>query len=925
VGSSRKVAVIAVHGVGVHPAGQTQNDMADLLLSLPAREYSAERDYGPFRSVSIQIPLSPLKACPFDPPSSPGAPKAAPPPPLRTRIADLYQEKSADFAFVTRTEANLQRKSIATGHDSVAATGEAGRRYTQMLLEDYQGGSEVAGNKYCTARLQGTRLADETQVHIYEVLWADLAKPSNGLLRFFLGLFQLLLHLASLSRIAVDTGAAEGTSLVWRVYRHCQRYAIRLLQIFAPLLQLLVLVACGSCLSTASSYTQDKPALPLAMGAVTGLFFGLIFIITVKNRVAIGPWLWSLLAIMPSLVGIAIPWGFMAVLHRYYHLSTDDGANVTAALAFWLLPGIGLFWWILSYYEDVRKGVRATGIVLFATAFVYFVIVLKLAPNYLANPTQGVPLSRTFVPLAAFWTAKVLLGYLRFCWFLIISLAFAALILGRIAWRSEQDTARRARARAAVRTSRFAFALPCISFSLITLAIWASLIHFSSGISSNPIFPDAVINAPFPHLAIFEGSHPHLSWIHKAWYFFSHGTYAQCDSLKVDDSKLRPSSAFISAALAWSVGYQLPVSLTLITIAGFLLTWWALPSALTERFPYRNDAKDKQHAGKAPRDTDNATSLHMGTWLSRGLDSTSVITFLLWCSIFLAPAAWILLLDLTMLHPAHLLWLSDGLSRLKDGLHTLQHWTIVIVYNEVLAAAVILAGLARSGSVVLGIVLDVDTYLRDTPREAPPRARIFERYMSTLRYIDAFEDSADGRGYDEIVIVAHSLGALISGDLLHFLHSRYSLEKKISTPIKLLTMGNPARQLLNRFFPYLYDWVKAQPDNGAHPLPAPQLTTPASIPDAQLPHPHELGLGRWVSAYRSGDYVGRSLWLDEWYLRTPNDADPRTTPPLLVESDDGTHAEMCIGAGAHTHYMDDTAPDIAWMLDQLISRLPVGH
>jgi hypothetical protein len=64
VGSSRKVAVIAVHGVGVHHAGENQNDMADLLLSLPAREYCADRDYGPFRSVSIQIPLSPLKACP---------------------------------------------------------------------------------------------------------------------------------------------------------------------------------------------------------------------------------------------------------------------------------------------------------------------------------------------------------------------------------------------------------------------------------------------------------------------------------------------------------------------------------------------------------------------------------------------------------------------------------------------------------------------------------------------------------------------------------------------------------------------------------------------------------------------------------------------------------------------------------------------
>jgi hypothetical protein len=95
VGSSRKVAVIAVHGVGVHPAGQTQNDMADLLLSLPTREYSAERDYGPFRSVSIQIPLSPLKASPFDPPNSPDAAEPVPPPTLRTRIADIYTKKRA--------------------------------------------------------------------------------------------------------------------------------------------------------------------------------------------------------------------------------------------------------------------------------------------------------------------------------------------------------------------------------------------------------------------------------------------------------------------------------------------------------------------------------------------------------------------------------------------------------------------------------------------------------------------------------------------------------------------------------------------------------------------------------------------------------------------------------------------------------------
>ncbi len=882
----RRVAVLAVHGVGVHPPGQNQSAMADLLLSLPAREYTAPRAYTTFRSVSLQIPLEPLRAKPFDPPGSPESAEPMPPPSLGTRIKNLYREQSADFAFKRRAHAEQnERAEFPTD-----PLGDTGRRYTQMLLENYEGGSEVGGNKYCTCRLEGQRSADGTQVHIYEVLWADLAKPNNGILKFFLGLFQVLLHLASLSRTAIDTGSAEGTGPVFVLYRHCQRYAIRLLQIFAPLLQLLVVVACGSCLSTAADATRDHRALPLAYGAVAGVLFGLVGVVQYKNKIAMGPWLWSLLAILPGVVGVGIAAGFMWALH-FAGFSAPDQANITSAIAFWLLPGVGLFYWVLFNYEDVRKGAAATGAILFLASFVYFLIVLYLGGFNIA--------------LAAFWTAKVLLGYLRFCWFLIIVLAFAALVLGSIAWRSVKDPPRRARARAAVRTSRFAFALPCISFSLITLAIWASLIHLSDGLSKNTIFPIDVIQAPFPQLHPFEGS-PKLTWIHTHWKSLSQHTYAWGDDDLGMGQPLGSARDYIPTALAWCVGYQLPASLVLVALAGFLLTWWALPSALAEGFPFRNDAKDKHHAGEAPRDTDNATSLHMGTWLSRGIDSTSVITFLLWTSIFFAPAAWIILRDL-----------APNPSGLLSALNTLQAWTVQIVYSEVFAAAVLLAGAARSGGPVLGIVLDVDTYLRETPREAPPRARIFERYISTLRYLEEFRD-ADGRGYDEIVIVAHSLGALISGDLLHFLQSDYSLERPITLPIKLLTMGNPARQLLNRFFPYLYDWVKATPDNGACPLPSPRLTPPDPIPDTLLPIPAHIGVQQWVSAYRSGDYVGRSLWLDEWYLRTAEDASPRHHPPLVVESPDQTRAEMCIGAGAHTHYMDDTAPDIAWMLDSLI-------
>jgi len=87
-----------------------------------------------------------------------------------------------------------------------------------------------------------------------------------------------------------------------------------------------------------------------------------------------------------------------------------------------------------------------------------------------------------------------------------------------------------------------------------------------------------------------------------------------------------------------------------------------------------------------------------------------------------------------------------------------------------LESLAIVASLARSGSSVLGIVLDVDNYLRTSPKEKTPRARIVERYVSLLRYLADGRDK--DRSYDRIVIMAHSLGALISGDLLLYLRSQ---------------------------------------------------------------------------------------------------------------------------------------------------------
>src|ERR1700759_1249049 len=165
-----KIAVVAVHGVGKHLAGETQNAMADLLLSLPARgPYDSARNYSEFVSVDLQIPLQPVKTIASLSkgaalPRTSSSQAAANRPDGMNRLTNLYQEQSAAFA------ARAQE-------DSHVTPGQAGLDWTDVLLREYRGGQD--GNVYRTARLQGQRLRDGAEVHIYEVLWADLAKPNN--------------------------------------------------------------------------------------------------------------------------------------------------------------------------------------------------------------------------------------------------------------------------------------------------------------------------------------------------------------------------------------------------------------------------------------------------------------------------------------------------------------------------------------------------------------------------------------------------------------------------------------------------------------------------------------------------------------------------------------------------------------------------
>jgi hypothetical protein len=233
----------------------------------------------------------------------------------------------------------------------------------------------------------------------------------------------------------------------------------------------------------------------------------------------------------------------------------------------------------------------------------------------------------------------------------------------------------------------------------------------------------------------------------------------------------------------------------------------------------------------------------------------------------------------------------------------------------------------------LDVALDVDNHLREHPRERNPRARICARYVSLLRYICKWKDPDNGHGYDAILIVSHSQGTVITADLLRFLNRERDreldklyperAEKRI--PIYLLTMGCPLRQLYSLRFPHLYRWSRHTD------LSKWDKDDPLHIPDNQLPDPRALGVAMWMNAFRSGDYVGRYLWRSDkcvyqWDHNALSPDEPLAWTAALndlvtvTQDKKGLRQEFCIRPGAHTHYLDETAPEISAAIDHLIRQ-----
>ncbi|HUQ15007.1 MAG TPA: hypothetical protein VM094_03055 [Gemmatimonadales bacterium] len=739
---------------------------------------------------------------------------------------------------------------------------EADYRFMRELLGAYEQTGE--DRVYQTVRLEGGRLADgeaagqeqgRASVHIYEAYWADLSRVSDRLYRIVGEFYQLLLHLPFLGLQALDMrrAAPDDPDEMWWA-RHRTGFAACLSILTLPIPVLNVLL-----LALGLSVLPGKLPGPwhpyVAVGTAALLSATLAGYFVLRYRAVRSPAGWIPAALVTLVATLITAWATGCCASSG---PTTERLFLQLGAVWWLASG-GLMYLLFRGYDHHRPGVLRVAVAGYLVITPGFLLALWSQPNTEDGLQQAmlVTLEPTFVLLSVSWLVLALLT----TWHLV-----------RGWWaRARRRSFRFGSADAsALFTSRLALSLSIGIFSQVTVLLWAALL---------------TTVAPW----LVPGDTPF--------------------DPNIFESKPGATVGQFLAGILNSNGAPVFVVGVLLSILLALVAIWAMgPSVWTEIRPVRPSG------GAAA----TARAQRYGHWLSSGFRFLRVAGELAAIGVVvgtvLAVVNWVFRLS------GHPIPWSGAVATTPDGV--LGRVQLFGAITGTLAGLFALGRFADSLALgfrpALDVLLDVDNYLREHPRERTPRARIAERYTTLLRHLCRWKDSSSGaRGasYSAVIIVAHSQGTVITADLLRFLRCERGqnpgfepdLDRLLSDapregalPVYFLTMGCPLRQLYQLRFPDLYRWVG--PTAGA-----------AGIG----PKAEALGVARWVNLYRSGDYVGRSLWTSD------SDANlfvPRARPNPIG----GVEAETCIGAGAHTHYWDDTAPMVASELDHLIVEAIAG-
>lgn len=685
---------------------------------------------------------------------------------------------------------------------------------------------------YESTRVSLRRAADNRPVDVYEMYWADLSRLSSGGLKALTSLYQLFFHLATLGADIVDQVALCNRGVVG--WRLLQRLHAWLAWLMkAPMALLQLCMLMMVVFGTlALMAPESQRQLLAALFAVGGIVLAALGVLG---------WLrgrsplrrWAQLV---PLLAAAIASLASAVVslnaETWLHYAYFGACALVTALA-------GS--WAIERYSGVTRGVRLPGHVLVLATLLGLCIAGWRVLGSVSSQFE-------WMLTAALNVSEFLLAAALLVWAVFVIVQIIALLLGL--WLGRRLDAA---GRASLQTARLGLVGSSSLFAVLSLVLWSVIIFVAAHALDELYYAPVLLGSGYRSGAIFLEMH------------------------------VRNLGAFFTPLVLAFGGLMAAAILVL------------LPSLMEEIRPTRN------LDGKGPRPGAEEWSQRLGTWLGRGIGGLNaagkylippgaIVGSVLYLAFFVQQVYWAL--DI-----------PEPVATISGWLELLKGETLVDAGKWLAGGALTIVALGARFTqtfgrlrVAIDAVLDIDNYFADPPNLQPPRARIFSRYASLLRYLR-------DRGYQRIVIVAHSQGTVISADLLHYLNVQRRLGEVVgNVPVALVTVGSPLRDLYAERFPLLYRWMGSNAESF----------------EAAGPGVDALGVVEWVNAGRAGDYVGRFLWTP------PSDADRFRVATVgrdgrvLARRANG-RTEFCLGAGAHTHYFSNDAIALAAEIDRLVT------
>jgi hypothetical protein len=915
-----RIAVIAVHGVADQVPGATARQVADLLVA----SAPAGAAYRGIDTQALTLAVPPLR------------PAGRPAQPVRGDATPCSVERSIGKAFLQSLRSDFHRARWRAPTTARATRAPAARTRVDddrgIAVTDYLLAKSVE-NGARTQPWETTRIglglahgAGRARVDVFEMYWADLSRLSGSMPRIVSEMFTLMFRLSKLGRETVNEAAAAARrrrgggvparlrGAAWLVVANVQAWldwlfvnGLGILFLYLGVLSAL-LVVLGFAAHAQPGVLHACVAVAILAGAGLRLFW-------LRRDGARRQELWPLLLIAWALAGQLAPRLWTGVVPAFAEASVTGGVLLGLAAA----ATLALLRVADERFPFVRTAGTAIGLVL------ALALLASVGDEYATFPHSND--WRAAWSHATMFAVEVDLFLVKWWWIVAAPLLLAWLLAGLVA-----STERGYAGRAAIATGRLGVVVSFGTFLIVTMSAW--------GLAENVIEPSVRDIGYMPCLfempanATSAGFEPNACLVLRSQGSVTWPAWGQ-EALRT----LRPGEHWPSAADAMHDRYVRSVTefslvaALLVLLLAYLAVMF-VPSIAAElrliveraRVAAQRMVASTRPAAESAR-LDAARELHarrLGRWLTCGFRRFDLFVLL----VAGVGAALGLMVALNFLgSEVHLLALGDP-YRLEDRLSALSQTLLrPLVFTTASAgAALMLFGGVLSRYVPplrtpLDVALDVDNHFREFPRSNIARARIFSRYAALLEHVAA-------QGYERLVIVAHSQGTVISAELLRFLASdgrrapapgaTPRLAGGTLPPVHLLTLGCPLRQLYAARFPGAYDWI-LHPDAGR--------TGPCA---------DDIGVVRWFNGYCSGDYVGRWLWSGAGALAwvhpmTATLVQPafgrvdvyggfHPSPPVDAAFAAAREAEVCLGLGAHTHYLEDDQTTVAWMIDYLVRR-----